>query len=95
MKTYDEACEIFLVQGSITDSDEMKEAAIKKLEETVEVYKSMLDEIQTNPKSAILAHMFYNYGTENDLCAHQILILGISHGVAIGMEMNKQDAFTS
>lgn len=91
MKNFDEALSIIMqrVKGDV-DSPE-SEAARKSLEELGAPFRATILEIQTDERVHNLAHIILDLGEERSMSGCQLLEIAFSHGVAVGLEMNKVD----
>lgn len=98
MKTFDEACEIILHKVKPEEIEDMSVPENMKIAE--DKYKSVHDEIQTHFKTNIIVDGIANMFIPSEICIlsvssveciKQALIVAFSHGLVIGMEMEKYE----
>jgi hypothetical protein len=93
MKTFEEASEIviqILAPGERVDAHRSS-SKYKALDEESQKYASLHEEIQSNPITMAIAIAIYEGSIERRMCPHEALVAAISHGVVIGIRMEKGD----
>ena len=87
MKTYEEAVALVMAR-KVKDINEMPTDII----EASERYQSLHEEIQSSFQAKMLAATLLALGEDQKVEPIRLLCIAFSHGVAVGVEMEKQDA---
>ena len=87
MKTYEEALATLLIQKPIGDGPPI---SVTNLDDS-HPYAGIWKEVQGCKKSFVFVEGILQLGKDLGLCPHEMLVIALSHGVGIGIEMEKQD----
>ena len=87
MKTYEEALATVLIEKPTEDGPPVSITQLDDSHPYAEIWK----EVQDCQKSFIFVEGIIQLGGELGLCPHEMLVIALSHGVGIGIEMEKQD----
>ncbi len=88
MKTFDEACERILVRR-IT-AGQMDEVP-PDMADASDKFKSLHEEVQVHSHTLTFVSILLRIAEENDVSMEAILSVAFSHGIAVGIEMERQE----
>lgn len=86
MLTFDEACHKILIR-CLSDENEKTD----DMDDASEKFISLHKEIQTNENTVMFVSFLMAMGEENDIPQSLLLAVALSHGVALGIEMERQE----
>jgi hypothetical protein len=88
MKTYTEALEATLMRkGEAAD----KASVLIALGATQELFAATVEEVQEAQETQMLAVALIQIGKEQGMSLADLVVLAFSHGVMVGIEMEKPD----
>jgi hypothetical protein len=88
MKTYTEALEATLMR---TGNPGDKSAVMTALAGTQELYSATVEEVQEAEETQALAICLIRIGKEQGMSLAELVVLAFSHGVMVGIEMEKPE----
>jgi hypothetical protein len=91
MKTFSEACESTFMRTVPVGSANHKDT-LEAIDTRIGPFISMVDEIQNSPETEAFAHVLMQMGLGEDIGVVDLLKIAFSHGVMVGVEMEKPDA---
>lgn len=86
MKTFDEACHKILIR-CVDDEDESTEDMDDASEKFLDLHK----EIQVNENTVMFVAFLMTVGEQHNMPMSLLLAVALSHGVAVGIEMERQE----
>ena len=88
MKTFSEACESTFMRTVPVGSADHQET-LKAIETHIGPFESMMDEIQDAPETHSFAALLKKIAVNEDLTVMELIKIAFSHGVMVGIEMEK------
>lgn len=90
MKTFSEACEsTFMCTVPVDKEDPLKISA--ELDEQLDPFRATIEEIQNSDEAEMLASALLQLGKDARRNPCDLLKIAFSHGVMVGMQMEKSD----
>jgi hypothetical protein len=91
MKTFSEACESTFMRTVPVGSADHK-STMEAIDTRIGPFISMVDEIQNAPETHAFACVLLEMASGEDLNMAEVIKIAFSHGVMVGVEMEKPDA---
>jgi hypothetical protein len=91
MKTFSEACESTFMRTVPVGLADHK-STMEAIDTRIGPFISMVDEIQNAPETEAFAHVLLEMADREDLNVGEVIKIAFSHGVMVGVEMEKPDA---
>jgi len=91
MKTFSEACESTFMRTVPVGSADHK-STMEAIDTRIGPFISMVDEIQNAPETHAFAAVLLEMASGEDLNMAEVIKIAFSHGVMVGVEMEKPDA---
>jgi hypothetical protein len=88
MKTFSEACESTFMRTVKVGSANHKDT-LEAIDTRIGPFISMVDEIQNAPETHAFAAVLKEMAVNEDLTIMELLKIAFSHGVMVGVEMEK------
>jgi hypothetical protein len=90
MKTFSEACEATFVRIRPSDVPVDEEQISASIAETVAPFESLVEEIQNSQEAVRFSYVLLRMGLDEDVPPVDLLRIAFSHGVMVGIEMEKE-----
>lgn len=89
MKTFEEACAAVMCRQVQNLPEDKADEAAKEMSENMARYHSTMDEVKRSPQAIMFAAALLELGDANGFRPENLFLIAFSHGVMVGMEMEK------